>query len=433
MGVYRQARGLCELPGFRDRRALLGLLLDAAAAQQGAAGMVALFNEFDGDWGVQAFLRREILGRVRTPADLRVVHEGLGERGGVDWTTVEQMLARATNKAQKVKVARDLQRRWPDDLRLALRLFGLLEELGELREARRFASVIRENPYADATARTLVGEFSLRQQDEAAARRAWSEIVEFAPFDPYARRWLGDLYRAAGWYEDAYRQYETLQNLTPDDDGVLLLLAAAAAGAGRVDEGLRLESRVSRSAEPGYTPSGGVRHPESGNARLATLLTGMRLAGLRMAAHASGNADQIAKLAARSTQSGALRDAGALRAYFVWSHPDAGVEMWTATPGGPLGRPEDLGGQFGIEAWNVMDLSAGPIRIEIRRPDPLGMRTVKAELWLVWNEGQPSERIEKVELVFDRTHRVRAFTVDARARADATPEWTPAPPAPPAP
>jgi Ca-activated chloride channel family protein len=339
------------------------------------------------------------------------------------------MLVRATTPALKVKTARELLRRWPDDLRLALRLFGLLEELGEMREARRLAAVIRENPYTDASARTLVGEFYLRQRDEAAARRAWSEIVEFAPYDPYARRWLGDLYRAAGWYEDAYRQYETLQGLTPDDDGVLLLLASAAAGAGRVDEALRLEARVARSAEPGYTPSGGVRHPDSGNARLATLLSGVRLAGLRMAAQAAGDPDRITKLAARSAQSGALRDAGALRAYFVWSHPDAGLEMWTATPGGVLNRPEDMGGQFGIEAWNVMDLSAGPVRVEIRRPDPLGMRTVKAELWLVWNEGQPTERIEKVDLVFDRQHRVHAFAVDARTRQVAAPEWSPAPPA----
>ena len=421
MGVVRQARGLCELPGWRDRRALLGLLLDAAAADNGPHGMIELFNQFDGSDGIQSFLRREILGRVRTPADLRVVHEGLGERGGVDWTAVEQLLAKATTRAQKVKTARDLLRRWPDDLRLSLRLFGLLEEISELREARRLAAVIRANPYADASARTLVGEFYLRQRDEAAARRTWSEIVEFAPYDPYARRWLGDLYRAAGWFEDAYRQYETLQTLTPDDDGVLLLLASAAAGAGRVDEALRLEARVSRNAEPGF---------ESGNARIATLLSGMRLAGLRMAAAAANDQDALAKVQARSAQSGALRDAGVLRAYLSWAHPDAGTEMWTAPPDGVLNRPEDMGGQFGIEAWNVLDLSAGPVRVEVRHPDAIGMRTVHADLLLVWNEGQPTERVERIDLAFDRTHRVHAFSVDAREHKSIASEWTPPPTAP---
>jgi hypothetical protein len=42
MGVYRQARALCELPGFRDRRALLGLLLDTVAAQEGPQAWSAL-------------------------------------------------------------------------------------------------------------------------------------------------------------------------------------------------------------------------------------------------------------------------------------------------------------------------------------------------------------------------------------------------------
>jgi len=418
MGVFRQARGLCELPGWRDRRALLGLLLDAAAANSGPQGMIELFNQFDGDSGIQSFLRREILGRVRTPADLRVVHEGLGERGGVDWTAVEQLLARATTREQKVKTARDLLRRWPDDLRLALRLFGLLEEVGELREARRLAAVIRANPYTDANARTLVGEFYLRQQDEAAARRAWSEIVEFAPYDPYARRWLGDLYRAAGWYEDAYRQYETLQSLTPDDEGVKLLLAAAAFGAGRVENALQTEQRVASNSEPGF---------EGGIARTATLLSGMRLAALWMKAVADNDTELRETVRSRAARSGTLRDAGALRVYLSWAHPDAGVEMWTAPPGGYLGRPEEMHGEFGIEAYNVMDLSAGPVRVEVRHPDALGMRKIEAQLTFVWNEGQESQRVQRVDLVFDRTHRVQAFSIDATEQRSIAPEWTPPP------
>jgi Ca-activated chloride channel family protein len=83
------------------------------------------------------------------------------------------------------------------------------------------------------------------------ARRVFSEIVEFAPLDELARRRLGDLYRAHGWFEDAYRQYQTLASIRPDDPTVLLLLAQAAAGTGRIDEALRLEQRLMETAEPG--------------------------------------------------------------------------------------------------------------------------------------------------------------------------------------
>ena len=94
-----------------------------------------------------------------------------------------------------------------------------------------------------------VGEMLIRMGEPDEAKRAFAEIVEFAPGDPWARRRLGDLYRAHGWYEESYREYETLTRLLPDDDSVLLLLAAAAAGAGRTDEALRLEERLS-SARP---------------------------------------------------------------------------------------------------------------------------------------------------------------------------------------
>ena len=101
--------------------------------------------------------------------------------------------------------------------------------------------------------RTAIGEMFLRFEDEPEARRVFSEIVEFAPEDALARRRLGDLYRAHGWFEDAYRQYQTLAAITPDDPSVALLLAQAAAGAGRVDEALRLEQGLAATSDPATT------------------------------------------------------------------------------------------------------------------------------------------------------------------------------------
>jgi Ca-activated chloride channel family protein len=413
LSVWRRARGGCEVPGWRDRRALLSLMLSSAG---GATQMVALWHAFDGDPGTQAFLRREILGRVQSAEDLRIVHQGLGEIGGVDWTAVETLLGKAPDLQKKVAVARDLLRRWPDDGRLEVRLFSLFEEAGELREARRLAAAIREDEYADARARTLVGEFYLRQHDEAAAKRAWSEIVEFAPFDPYARRWLGDLYRAAGWYSEAERQYETLAKLTPDDEGVQILLAAAAAGAGKVDEALRLEGRVASGSEPGSA---------GGNARWALLWSGVRLAAMRKEARDAHDADRLAKLAQRSNRSGVLREAGAFRAVLTWSHPDAGLELWTSFPEAPIARPEDLGSEYGIESWNVERLWPGAMQVEVRQTAEPGLRTVKADLWLIWNEGKQNERIEHRVLDLGKTKRAVAFRIADGSAAEVASPWAP--------
>src|ERR671929_11805 len=66
-----------------------------------------------------------------------------------------------------------------------------------------------------------------KETDQNEARRAFGEIVEFAADDPLARRRLGDLLRAHGWFREAQRQYQTLARLSPDDPSVSLLLAAA--------------------------------------------------------------------------------------------------------------------------------------------------------------------------------------------------------------
>jgi hypothetical protein len=55
--------------------------------------------------------------------------------------------------------------------------------------------------------------------------------VEFAPLDELARRRLGDLYRAHGWFEDAYRQY-----LIPGIFGQTVAFAAAASTGGLADD-----------------------------------------------------------------------------------------------------------------------------------------------------------------------------------------------------
>src|SRR5439155_6944379 len=112
-----------------------------------------------------------------------------------------------------------------------------------------------------------------RRGDGVESARAFSEIVEFAPFDPWARRRLGDLYRAHKRHEDAYREYATLAWLLPNDSSVLLLLAQAAAGAGRVDEALRLEERLTETVDAKDAGNNVAAWARSWNA--------LRLAGLR--------------------------------------------------------------------------------------------------------------------------------------------------------
>lgn len=406
--TYRQAARDCEIGSSRDRRAFLEVMLDRAGS---LARMVELYSYLP-DASARGFFRGAILRRVRTADDLRLVRNAFGLGTGVDWALVEQVLARATSPAARLRALRQLVAQTPGSFELRLRLLEELEAQGRVPEAARLAERLRTDPLADPGVRTAIGELYLRLGMPDEARRTFSEIVEFQPMDELARRRLGDLYRAHGWYEDAYRQYETLVSIRPDDPTALLLLAQAAAGAGRIDEALRLEQRVMETSEQGAM---------EGVARTAMLWSSVRFAELRKDAREHGAESDLDALLMRMRRSGVLRNARALRVSLVWSHPDANVSLWTSHPGLSLSRPDDLYSELGIEAFDVAEQEPESYRVEVRRDVRDRLGAIEARLVVVWNEGQADEQIEVVPLTFDAEHRAFAWTLTGRDFTPATP------------
>lgn len=403
--VYREARRKCETPTWRDRRALLSLLLATARSVPRMIQVHRLLS----DGGARRYLRRAIRRRVRTPDDLRAVRLAFGPQAAGD-SLIAQILERAATPAAKLRALRRLVADYPRDVDLALQLLEALERADKHAEARRLADRLRSDPIADAGVRTAIGEMFLRLGDQPEARRVFSEIVEFAPRDELARRRLGDLYRAHGWYEDAYRQYETLAAIRPDDPTVFLLLAQAAAGAGRVDEALRLEQRLAETAEPGS--SGGV-------ARTAILWSSVRYAELRKAAREASDEERLRALLGRMRRGGVLREAGDLRVSLVWSHPDARLSLWAGHPRLGLSRPIDITPELGIEVFDVQEQEGGSYRLEVRRAGRERLTSVEAKLVVVWKEGQGEEQIEVLPLTFDTEHRAFAWTLEGSRLAEA--------------
>jgi tetratricopeptide (TPR) repeat protein len=384
--LYREARTACEIDGPRERRAYLDELLDRAGSVPAMAQLHALI----GDASARAMLYGAILRRVRSPEDLRVARGALGLSSYTSWVLVQQVLARAHTPAARLHALRTFYAEAPTNTELATSLLTELERQDRVPEARRLASRLRADPVVGAELRSAIGEMYLRQHDEDEARRAFSEIVELAPMDELARRRVGDLYRAHGWFDDAYRQYQTLASIRPDDTSVLLLLALAAGGAGRTDEALRLEQRVMEMAPPGMA---------DGPSRSAQLWSSVRFAHLRNDARAAGNETDLAALGSRMRRGGVLRNAGDLRVTLTWAHPDAQLSLWAAYPGLPLGRPEDMAGELGIEAFDLAEQEEGQTyRIEVRRgpADRLGM--LHGELVVVWHEGRADEQIRIVPI-----------------------------------
>jgi tetratricopeptide (TPR) repeat protein len=409
--VYRNAIRDCEATSWRERRALLALVIEQAGTIE---SMIQLYQYLP-ESAARAWMRSEIFRRVRTPEHLRLVRQSFGLGSNVDWALVSQVLARATTPQARIRALRSLVQQIPGSFELKLRLLSELETQRRTPEALRLALALRADALADPGVRTAVGEMYLRMNREDDARRAFSEIVEFAPLDELARRRLGDLDRAHGWYDDAYRQYQTLAAIRPDDPSALLLLAQAAAGAGRVDEALRLEQRLMETASPGAV---------EGIARVAQLWSSVRFAELRKSARDASDDERLAALVARMRRSGVLRDAGDLRVTLTWSHPDAQLALWAAHPGLTPTRPDDLAPELGIEAFDVTEQEDAPYRIEVRQSstDPLGV--ARAQLTVVWNEGRSDERIEILPLELGPTRRAVAWTIQGTT---ITPITLPAP------
>ena len=339
--MYQKALAACEAPTWRERSRLISLMLDALIPIQ---GKVALWRALFEDVSAADALYRGILARVRTSNDLRKLHDALGLKS-MDPAELAKVLKTATSSEDRATKLRVLAKQWPDDFTLAMRLLDALEDTGDDAGARALGRSLRARPDADAALRTAVGELYLRlaarekdaalkAADEAEARRAFGEIVEFSPDDPVARRRLGDLLRAHGWFEDATRQYETLARLAPDDGSVALLLAAAAEGQGKLESAVKWSEKAGAEGDPGQIGS---------PASTARAFAATYLAWGRLEATTQSRADEARTITARlvrvlSTET--RRNARGARVSLTWSHPELHPTLWSNALGALMPAPE---------------------------------------------------------------------------------------------
>ncbi len=402
--AYRTALSGCEAPSWRERSRLLSLMLDSMPS---VAAKVRLWRSMTGELGASDALYRGLLARVRTADQMRELHAALGLRSA-DPQLLKKLLDSAKTPAERVTKLRALAVVWPNDFVVALALLDALEDARDDGGARDLGRKLRSRPDADARVRTAVGELYLRlgaraegaqkDADIAEAKRAFGEIVEFAPDDPVARRRLGDLLRSHGWYAEAKRQYETLTRLAPDDASVPLLLAAAAEGRGMLEEAL------------GYTDKGGASgapDAASGAAVTARALGATYLAWGRLQSRSAGKAKELEALTARATRvlfgvhQGAA-GAGA-RVTLSWAHPELHPTLWSNALGSPMPAPEgDV--TLGILQVTVpeRDASFVEVRLEPDEVEHAARLGAGAELTVVFDELGAGEKIVRVPVSFAR-------------------------------
>ena len=264
---YEGARTTCELPDWRAQSALLGLI-QAKVRTEGAAE--ALLARFTTERETQKFIAHAILRRSVEPRIVAVVRRVLFE-DRARWPEIDNDLAAIAAPEDRVAKLRQILVSFPDDPEGEIRLVRALAQAQHKDEALAMGRRLRERGFMSPALAMSLGDVLASSGFEDDAIRTYSEIVEFDPGSAESRRLLGDVYLRHGWYPSAYRQYKTLTDIAGSDPVSWLRLAAAAAGAGRVDEALRIDRQVS-SAEG--TP--GPADPRA----WARLLSATRLARL---------------------------------------------------------------------------------------------------------------------------------------------------------
>ncbi|MBX3204095.1 MAG: FecR domain-containing protein [Labilithrix sp.] len=247
---YAVAARACELPTWSDRRTLLGILVAGMSASSGTELVRTLSRQ--GETDAAAFVKQELVRQVDLGAlDAEQLRRLLiDDEPKIDRALDAAYRAARTDEARLAVLRRFLRLAPHSPLGRRLSL-SLLEATGDRPGLLEAIDRIRGDVFADAGLLAECASALRRLGMDAEGRRAFGELVERAPRDPWTLGYVGDRLRAEGLYEDALAAYQRLDAAMPDEPAVALRLALAHAGAGRLDVATRLLDRVAQTGGRG--------------------------------------------------------------------------------------------------------------------------------------------------------------------------------------
>jgi tetratricopeptide (TPR) repeat protein len=368
---YEGARVTCEIPDFRAQAALLSLLQAKVRTEGGAEALLA---HFAGQREVQKTIAHAILRRSVDAGVVAVVRRVLFE-DKARWAEIDNELAALGTADERVARLRQVVLSYPDDPEGMVRLTRALASAKQTDEALALGRRLRERGLMSPAVSLVLGDVLADAGFAADAERTYSEIVEFDPQSAASRRMLGDVYLRHGWYPAAYRQYKTLSEISGADPTSWLRLAAASAGAGRVDEALRIERQVA-TAE-------GTPGPSDPRA-WARLLSAARLS--RLLADQSAGASQAEAVSRKLKELGILTGPGAL-VLLTWEDYGAALSLVPLDGGKETNAGEATSGApAGLEALLLPASDVDRLKWTVRwKSDAPGRDVAFALSTLVWN------------------------------------------------
>ncbi|HEY0484222.1 MAG TPA: tetratricopeptide repeat protein [Kofleriaceae bacterium] len=241
----------------------------------------------------------------------------------------------------------------------------------------------------------LIGDIQSELGDKAAARRAYSAVVELLPRDATAQRALASVLKQAGDLDGAYERLAAAAELSPKDPRLAFERADVAARLGRTGEA---RSRFQAIIDDPATPQA-VGYPAT--QRLAQLDR-----QLAREAAAGGKANEASALEAEISK---LHLAGGtendIKIYLTWDTDKSDVDLWVTNPAGERVFYEHKAGKFGEALYDDVTTGYGPesftapharpgdyvIQVNYYGAGRSNFSEARGEVVVILDEGKPTE------------------------------------------
>jgi tetratricopeptide (TPR) repeat protein len=241
----------------------------------------------------------------------------------------------------------------------------------------------------------LIGDIQTELGEPAAARRAYSAVVELLPKDATAQRALASVLKQAGDLEGAYDRIAAAAELAPRDQRLAFERADVAARLGRSDEA---RHRFQTIVDDPETPQA-VSYPATQRLAQIDRQLARQAAATGHAADASALEAEIARL---HLAGGTEND---IKVYLSWDTDKSDVDLWVTNPAGERVFYDHKTGRFGEALYDDVTTGYGPesftakhaqrgdyvVQVNYFGAGRSNFSEARGEVVVILDEGKPTE------------------------------------------
>ncbi|MGM0596128.1 MAG: AgmX/PglI C-terminal domain-containing protein [Myxococcota bacterium] len=252
--VWRQAQSQCELSEWVYKKALLDIILKRIKSINNKLRFAVLMKT-EGH-SVYHYLKEKIIRSISTVNEAELVARTFEMGGGALYAQVKKEINKLLkekgkqldSKEQAVEILKIIKRFYKldkDNSALSLLYAGYALVAQRKNLAQKIARRLLKKTVLTSGQRRKLAYLLARTGNKELSRLVMSNGVEMAPYDPLARKKLGDFFFKGGHLSQALSEYKILGWFLPQHLSPRLLVAKTRIARGQTELGLRVLERLS--------------------------------------------------------------------------------------------------------------------------------------------------------------------------------------------